>query len=48
VFLWTVSALTAAARLYRSFGFEKVEERLAQQWGVRVVEEKYRLALDCG
>lgn len=45
VFLWTVSALTAAARLYRSFGFEKVEERPAQQWGVQVVEEKYALAL---
>src|SRR4051794_17386777 len=27
VFLWTVSALTAAARLYRSEGFVKVEER---------------------
>jgi ribosomal protein S18 acetylase RimI-like enzyme len=46
VFLWTVSALTAAGRLYRSFGFEKVEEKVAQQWGVRVVEEKYVLALD--
>ena len=46
VFLWTVSALTAAAQLYRSFGFEKVEERPAQQWGVRVVEEKYVLTLD--
>ena len=46
VFLWTVSALTAAARLYRSFGFEKVEERPAQQWGVQVVEEKYVLTLN--
>jgi ribosomal protein S18 acetylase RimI-like enzyme len=45
VFLWTVSALTAAARLYRRFGFEKVEERPARQWGVEVVEEKYVLAL---
>jgi ribosomal protein S18 acetylase RimI-like enzyme len=45
VFLWTVSALTAAARLYRSFGFEKVEERPARRWGVEVVEEKYALAL---
>lgn len=45
VFLWTVSALTVAARLYRSFGFEKVEERPAQKWGVRVVEEKYLLPL---
>jgi GNAT superfamily N-acetyltransferase len=45
VFLWTVSALTAAARLYRSFGFEKVEERPARRWGVQVVEERYVLAL---
>jgi GNAT superfamily N-acetyltransferase len=46
VFLWTVSALTAAGRLYRSFDFEKVEERPGRQWGVCVVEEKYVLALD--
>jgi N-acetylglutamate synthase-like GNAT family acetyltransferase len=45
LFLWTVSALTAAARLYQSFGFEKVEEKRGRHWGVRVVEEKYRLAL---
>ena len=45
VFLGTVSALTVAARLYRSFGFQKVEERPAQQWGVQVIEEKYVLAL---
>jgi GNAT superfamily N-acetyltransferase len=45
VFLRTVSALTVAARLYRSFGFEKVEEKPAWQWGVQVVEEKYELAL---
>jgi ribosomal protein S18 acetylase RimI-like enzyme len=41
VFLWTVSALTGAARLYRSVGFEKVEEHPCNQWGVAVVEEKY-------
>jgi ribosomal protein S18 acetylase RimI-like enzyme len=45
VFLWTVSALTAAARLYRSVGFAKVEEHPAEQWGVRVVEQKYVLTL---
>ncbi|HEY7314661.1 MAG TPA: GNAT family N-acetyltransferase [Gemmataceae bacterium] len=41
IFLWTVSALTAAARLYRSVGFHKVEEKPGEQWGVAVVEEKY-------
>jgi N-acetylglutamate synthase-like GNAT family acetyltransferase/8-oxo-dGTP pyrophosphatase MutT (NUDIX family) len=45
VFLWTVSALTAAARLYRSAGFEKVEEKPGERWGVQVIEEKYVLKL---
>jgi GNAT superfamily N-acetyltransferase len=45
VFLWTVSALTAAAGLYRSVGFEKVEEKPCKQWGVEVVEERYVLQL---
>ena len=45
VFLWTVSTLTAAARLYQSFGFRKVEEKPCRQWGVNVVEERYVLNL---
>jgi ribosomal protein S18 acetylase RimI-like enzyme len=45
IFLWTVSALTAAARLYRSAGFEKVEERRGKQWSVELIEEKYELVL---
>ncbi len=45
VFLWTVSALTAAARLYRLFGFAKVAERPGRLWGVEVVEERYELRL---
>jgi GNAT superfamily N-acetyltransferase len=45
VFLWTVSALTAAARLYRDAGFVKVDEKPGRLWGVDVVEEKYELAL---
>jgi len=45
VFLWTVSALTTAARLYRSFGFKRVEERPGTQWGVEVVEERHVLCL---
>jgi GNAT superfamily N-acetyltransferase len=43
VFLWTVSALRAAAHLYRSAGFVRVEEKPGMQWGVHVVEEKYVL-----
>jgi GNAT superfamily N-acetyltransferase len=45
MFLWTVSALEAAARLYRSFGFELTEERAGERWGVRVVEQRYDLRL---
>jgi GNAT superfamily N-acetyltransferase len=43
--LWTVRALTDAARLYTAAGFRKVEERAGTAWGVNVVEEKYELAL---
>jgi GNAT superfamily N-acetyltransferase len=44
VFLWTVTALTAAAHLYRAAGFVKVEEKPGH-WGVDVIEEKYVLRL---
>lgn len=43
IFLWTVAALEAAARLYRAEGFERVEERPGRMWGVDVVEERYVL-----
>jgi GNAT superfamily N-acetyltransferase len=45
IFLWTVSALTAAARLYRAAGFHKTQEKPGRLWGVDVVEERYDLAL---
>lgn len=45
VILWTVSALTAAARLYVSAGFRKVEDKPGTHWGVHVVEERYELDL---
>jgi GNAT superfamily N-acetyltransferase len=45
VILWTVSALTAAAYLYRTAGFCKVEGKPGRQWGVDVIEEKYELRL---
>jgi GNAT superfamily N-acetyltransferase len=45
VILWTVSALTAAAHLYRAVGFRKVEEKPGHIWGVNVVEEKYELTI---
>lgn len=43
--LWTVSALSDAARLYGKFGFEKVEERPGHRWGVAVIEQRYDLRL---
>jgi N-acetylglutamate synthase-like GNAT family acetyltransferase len=46
IVLWTVSALTAAARLYGSVGFRKVEENPCRRWGVEVMEEKYELFLE--
>lgn len=46
IILWTVSALTTAAHLYRSAGFKRVEEKAGRHWGVDVVEEKYELILD--
>jgi N-acetylglutamate synthase-like GNAT family acetyltransferase len=45
VILWTVSALKAAAHLYRSAGFHKIEEKPGRLWGTDVVEEKYELVL---
>src|SRR5262249_44440125 len=45
VILWTVSALTTAARLYLGVGFRKVEEKPSHVWGVDVVEEQYQLRL---
>jgi GNAT superfamily N-acetyltransferase len=45
IILWTVSALAAAAHLYKAAGFRKVEEKRGRMWGVDVVEEKYELVL---
>jgi GNAT superfamily N-acetyltransferase len=45
IFLWTVRSLEAAARLYRGFGFAKVETKPGRRWGVDVVEERYELRL---
>lgn len=45
VFLWTVSALTAAARLYHAVGFQLTEEHPQQIWGATVTEQRYDLHL---
>jgi GNAT superfamily N-acetyltransferase len=43
--LRTVSALTAAARLYEAAGFRLLEEIPGRRWGVEVVEQRYGLGL---
>ncbi len=46
VMLWTVRALTDAARLYERHGLRPTLIRSGRQWGVDVVEERYDLELD--
>lgn len=45
VFLWTVSTLPIAAKLYRSVGFRMKEELTHELWGSHVTEVKYELEL---
>jgi GNAT superfamily N-acetyltransferase len=45
VYLWTISILTDAARLYLAAGFRKTEQTGPSWWGREVTEERYDLAL---
>jgi GNAT superfamily N-acetyltransferase len=45
VFLWTISELKAAARLYRRAGFTLTESRTHDIWGAPHTEERYDLEL---
>ena len=46
VYLWTVTGLDAAARLYVAAGFRKTETKPpAVLWGVQLAEERYDLDL---
>ena len=38
VYLWTLTGLPAAARLYADFGFVEAERLAARQWGVETTE----------
>jgi DNA-binding MarR family transcriptional regulator/GNAT superfamily N-acetyltransferase len=39
--LWTVRGLDAARKLYQSHGFELTEEYYGDQWGKRILEQKF-------
>ena len=45
IYLWTFEGLALARHLYEKFGFQLVEEFPGDQWGVRVKEQKFVLAL---
>jgi N-acetylglutamate synthase-like GNAT family acetyltransferase len=45
VYLWTVSQLRTAARMYEAAGFRKTESLPPADWGAPVVEERYELAI---
>jgi N-acetylglutamate synthase-like GNAT family acetyltransferase len=45
VFLWTVSLLTPATRLYQSVGFQLTEQTTHHIWGAELTEQRYDLTL---
>ncbi|WP_277184617.1 helix-turn-helix domain-containing GNAT family N-acetyltransferase [Caballeronia sp. BR00000012568055] len=40
-YLWTFKSLDAARHLYESFGFELADEAEGDQWGTKVVEQRF-------
>ena len=45
VYLWTFRGLESARHVYEKFGFRLAEELEGEQWGKRVLEQRYVLAL---
>jgi len=45
VYLWTFDGLHVARHLYEKFGFRITEQVEGNQWGTRVLEQKFVLAL---
>jgi GNAT superfamily N-acetyltransferase len=43
-YLWTFSGLDAARHLYEANGFALAEERVGQQWGTQVIEQRFERA----
>ncbi|MFA5916032.1 MAG: GNAT family N-acetyltransferase [Burkholderiales bacterium] len=46
VFLWTFAGLDSARHLYEKFGFRLDEQVEGEQWGKRVLEQRYVLDLE--
>jgi GNAT superfamily N-acetyltransferase len=46
-FLWTFRGLDEARRLYEREGFLLTEEHEVNQWGQKITEQKFELAIDC-
>jgi GNAT superfamily N-acetyltransferase len=45
VFLWTVSALTVAGRLYERAGFRLTKEERRELWGKIITQQRYEMRL---
>lgn len=45
VYLWTFQGLDPARHLYEKFGFQLAEEIEGEQWGKRVLEQRFVLVL---
>jgi GNAT superfamily N-acetyltransferase len=45
VFLWTLSILEKAGRIYRNAGFTLAEEKASRLWGRELIEQRYQLSL---
>lgn len=45
IFLWTFQGLDTARRLYESAGFKLIEEHPADQWGGKIIAQKFELTL---
>ena len=45
IFLWTFQGLESARHLYEKFGFQLAEQVEGEQWGKRVLEQRYVLDL---
>jgi GNAT superfamily N-acetyltransferase len=43
VFLWTFEGLGPARHLYENAGFRPAEEHPVEQWGARIIEQKFEL-----